>query len=54
MCSVIAHHRELFAVEQKANGFKDTTVSRHEAVDGDHGRIETRKYTVFHDPRTGG
>ncbi|MEJ2228676.1 MAG: ISAs1 family transposase, partial [Alphaproteobacteria bacterium] len=21
----------------------------HETVDGDHGRIETRKYTVFHD-----
>jgi predicted transposase YbfD/YdcC len=40
---------ELFAVEQKAKGFEDTTVSRHETVDGDHGRIETRKYTVFHD-----
>jgi len=40
---------ELFAAEQKANGFKDTTVSRHETVDGDHGRVETRKYTVLHD-----
>ncbi len=40
---------EVFAAEQKANGFKDTTVSRHETVDGDHGRIETRAYTVFHD-----
>ncbi|WP_244620641.1 ISAs1 family transposase [Methylosinus sporium] len=40
---------ELFAVEQKAKGFEDTTVSRREMVDGDHGRIETRKYTVFHD-----
>jgi predicted transposase YbfD/YdcC len=40
---------ELFAAEQKANGFKDTTVSRHETVDGDHGRIESRKYTVLHD-----
>jgi predicted transposase YbfD/YdcC len=40
---------ELFAAEQKANGFKDTQVSRHETVDGDHGRIETRTYTVFHD-----
>jgi len=40
---------ELFAAEQKANGFKDTAVSRHETVDGDHGRIETRKYTVLHD-----
>jgi predicted transposase YbfD/YdcC len=40
---------EIFAAEQKANGFKDTTVSRHETVDGDHGRIETRTYTAIHD-----
>ena len=40
---------ELFAAEQKANGFKDTEVSRHQTVDGDHGRIETRTYTAFHD-----
>ena len=40
---------ELFATEQKAAGFKDTTISRHETVDGDHGRIETRKTTVIHD-----
>jgi predicted transposase YbfD/YdcC len=40
---------ELFAAEQKANGFKDTTVSRYETVDGDHGRIETRTYTAIHD-----
>src|ERR1700732_1095251 len=40
---------EVFAAEQKANGFKDTKVSHHETVDGDHGRIETRTYTVFHD-----
>ena len=40
---------ELFATEQKANGFKDTKVSRHETIDGDHGRIETRTYTAFHD-----
>ena len=33
---------EAFATEQKANGFKDTKISRHETVDGDHGRIETR------------
>ena len=39
----------VFAADQKANGFKDTTVSRHETVDGDHGRIETRTYTVIHD-----
>jgi hypothetical protein len=29
-------------VEQKAKDFKETTVSRHETVDGDHGRSETR------------
>ena len=40
---------ELFATEQKVNGFKDTKVSRHQTVDGDHGRIETRSYTAFHD-----
>ena len=40
---------EVFASEQKANGFKDTKVSRHETVDGDHGRIETRTYTAIHD-----
>jgi predicted transposase YbfD/YdcC len=40
---------ELFATEQKAAGFKDTTISRNETVDGDHGRIETRTTTVIHD-----
>src|SRR5467141_3034867 len=40
---------ELFASEQKANGFKDTKVSRSQTVDGDHGRIETGAYTAFHD-----
>ena len=40
---------ELFAAEQKATGFKDTKITRHETVDGDHGRIETRTYTVIHD-----
>jgi predicted transposase YbfD/YdcC len=40
---------ELFANEQKANDFNDTTVSRHQTVDGDHGRIETRDVTVIHD-----
>ena len=39
----------LFAAEQKANGFKDAAVSRDQTVDADHGRIETRTYTVFHD-----
>src|ERR1700688_3469371 len=37
----------IFAAEQKASGFKDTKVSRHETVDGDHGRIETRTTTVI-------
>ncbi len=40
---------ELFAAEQKAKDFKDTTISRDETVDGDHGRIETRATTVIHD-----
>ena len=40
---------KVFAAEQKANGFKDATISRHETVDGDHGRIETRTYTAIHD-----
>jgi len=40
---------ELFVAEQKATDFKDTTVSRAETVDGDHGRIETRAITVIHD-----
>lgn len=40
---------ELFASEQKANDFKDTTISRHESIDGDHGRIETRRTTAIHD-----
>jgi predicted transposase YbfD/YdcC len=40
---------QLFATEQKANGFRDAKVSRHETVDGDHGRIETRTTTVIHD-----
>ncbi len=40
---------ELFAAEQKANDFKDTTITHHQTVDGDHGRIETRDITVIHD-----
>lgn len=40
---------ELLVAEQKANGFRDTTVSRDHTVDGDHGRIETRTTTVIHD-----
>jgi predicted transposase YbfD/YdcC len=40
---------EVFVAEQKANGFKETRISRDETVDGDHGRIETRTTTVIHD-----
>jgi predicted transposase YbfD/YdcC len=40
---------ELFANEQKTRDFNDTTVSQDKTVDGDHGRIETRRTTVFHD-----
>ena len=40
---------ELFATEQKAKGFADTTISQDTTVDGDHGRIETRTTTVIHD-----
>src|SRR5262249_46463612 len=40
---------KLSAAEQTARDFKDTTVSRHKTVDGDHGRIETRNYTAIHD-----
>jgi len=38
----------LFATEQKARHYADTTISQHETVDGDHGRIETRAATVIH------
>ena len=40
---------EVFVDEQKALKYKDTTISTHETVDADHGRIETRNYTVIHD-----
>jgi len=40
---------EVLVAEQKANGFQDTTISQDKTVDGDHGRIETRKTTVIHD-----
>jgi predicted transposase YbfD/YdcC len=38
---------EVFAAEQRANGFKDARVTQDKTVDGDHGRIETRTCTVF-------
>lgn len=40
---------KLFVAEQKDRGFQDTKISRHQTVDGDHGRIETRTTTVIHD-----
>ena len=40
---------DVFVAEQKASDFQDTTISRHQTVDGDHGRIETRTTTVIHD-----
>lgn len=40
---------EVFVAEQKASGFEDTKLSRHQTVDGDHGRIETRTYTAIHE-----
>ncbi|MGN0852478.1 MAG: ISAs1 family transposase [Kiritimatiellia bacterium] len=39
---------KLFVAEQQARAFQDAKISRHETVDGDHGRIETRRYTVIH------
>lgn len=39
----------LFVDEQKTLRFKDTTITTHQTIDGDHGRIETRDYTVIHD-----
>ena len=39
---------DLLVAEQRANGFKDTTISRDQTIDGDHGRIETR--TTHDDP----
>ena len=39
----------LFAAEQRAAGCKNAEVSRDETIDADHGRIETRTVTVFHD-----
>ena len=39
----------VFVAEQRAAGFKHAEVSRNETIDADHGRIETRTVTVFHD-----
>jgi predicted transposase YbfD/YdcC len=39
---------KLFFDEQRPVNFKDTTISTHKTVDCNHGRIETREYTVIH------
>ena len=39
----------MFAAAQNSNGFKDAKVSQHKTVDADHGRVETRTYTVIQD-----
>src|SRR4051794_36489510 len=39
----------VFAAEQKARNFADTTIRQDTTIDGDHGRIETRTTTVIHD-----
>ena len=40
---------EIFVDEQKPLQYRDAMISTHETVDADHGRVETRKYTVLHD-----
>jgi predicted transposase YbfD/YdcC len=40
---------EVFVAEQETLGFKDIEISQDRAIDGDHGRIETRITTVIHD-----
>lgn len=40
---------DVFVAEQNARDFQDTTISRHQTLDADHGRIETRTTTVIHD-----
>jgi predicted transposase YbfD/YdcC len=47
--STLAEDVRLFDAEQSAANFADTTVDRTETTDGDHGRIETRKITVYQD-----
>ncbi len=47
--STLREDVEVFVAEQKVNNFNDTAVSRHETVDADHGRIETRTTIVIHD-----
>jgi predicted transposase YbfD/YdcC len=39
---------ETLADEQKIRDFTDFKITTHQTVDADHGRVETRKYTVIH------
>ena len=43
----LAEDVRLFDAEQSARNFADATVDQAQTVDGDHGRIETRKVTVY-------
>jgi len=40
---------ELFAQSQKSQDFAEAKGTQHQSVEGNHGRIETRTTTVFHD-----
>ena len=43
----LAEDVRLFDAEQSAANFAHATVDQTETIDGDHGRIETRKVTVY-------
>ncbi len=40
---------KLYFEDAKQNNFKDISYDYHETIDGDHGRIETRKYYIISD-----
>jgi predicted transposase YbfD/YdcC len=40
---------QVFANEQRTRAFAHCKITTQQTVDADHGRIETRKYTVIHD-----
>ena len=40
---------EVFVAEQKALNYTEATINTHQTVDGDHGRIEIRNYTMIGD-----
>ena len=47
--STLAEDVRLFDAEQSAANFTHAAVEQTQTVDGDHGRIETRKVTVYQD-----